>query len=54
MYGGIDEELAIKGYVDASFQMDPDDFKSQSGYVFMLNGGAFSWKTFECHVRSIH
>ena len=25
--------------------MDPDDFKSQSGYVFVLNGGAFSCKS---------
>ena len=24
---------------------DPDDFKSQSGYVFTLNGGAVSWKS---------
>ena len=23
---------------------DQDDFKSQSGYVFLLNGGIVSWK----------
>ena len=40
--GKDDAELVVTGYVDASFQTDPDDFRSQSGYVFMLNGGAFS------------
>ena len=46
VYGGRgDEDLVVKGFVDASFQTDPDDFKSQSGYVFTLNGGAFSWKS---------
>jgi hypothetical protein len=42
IYGG-DKELVVKGYVDASFDTDPDDSKSQSGYVFILNGGAVSW-----------
>ena len=37
MYGGTDEELCVKGYTDASFQTDQDEFKSQSGYVFLLN-----------------
>jgi hypothetical protein len=44
VYGG-DKELVAKGYTDASFVTDPDDFKSQSGYVFILNGGAVSWKS---------
>jgi hypothetical protein len=43
--GGNEEELIINGYVDASFDTDPDDSKSQIGYVFMLNGGAVSWKS---------
>ena len=43
VYGG-DEELVVKGCIDASFLTDRDDFKSQSGYVFTLNGGAGSWK----------
>ncbi|MFA1236598.1 Ty1/Copia family ribonuclease HI, partial [Klebsiella pneumoniae] len=30
---------------DASFQTDQDDFRSQSGFVFTLNGGAISWKS---------
>ena len=42
VYGG-DEELVVKGYVDASFDTDLDDSKSQTGYVCMLNGGAVSW-----------
>ena len=42
VYGG-DKELVINGYIDASFDTDLDDSKSQSGYVFLLNGGAFSW-----------
>ena len=27
----------------ASFDTDPDDSKSQTGYIFLLNGGAISW-----------
>ena len=42
VYGG-DKELIVNGYVDASFDTDPDDSKSQTGYVFILNGGAVSW-----------
>ncbi|KAK8523044.1 hypothetical protein V6N12_073755 [Hibiscus sabdariffa] len=42
---GGEEELSIKGYTDASFQTDKDDSRSQSGFVFCLNGGAVSWKS---------
>ena len=42
VYGG-DEEIVVKGYVDASFDTDLDDSKSQTGYVYILNGGAVSW-----------
>ena len=44
VYGG-DEELVVRGYVDASFNTDEDDSKSQTGYVFILNGGAVSWRS---------
>ena len=44
VYGG-DKELVVRGYVDASFATDPDDSKSQTGYMFTLNGGAVSWCT---------
>ena len=38
-----DRELVVNGYVDASFDTDPDDSKSQTGYMFLLNGGVVSW-----------
>ena len=37
-YGG--DRFIVKGYVDASFDTDPDDSKSQSGYI--LKVGAIS------------
>ena len=42
VYGG-DKELAVNVYTDESFDTDPDDSKSQTRYVFILNGGAVSW-----------
>ena len=44
VYGG-EQELKVRGYSDASFQTDRDDSKSQSGWVFTLNGGAVTWKS---------
>ena len=38
-YGG-DKEFVIKGYVDASFDTDSDDYEYQSGYI--LKVGAIS------------
>ena len=43
IYGGA--ELQVRGFTDANFQSDKDDCKSQSGYIFTLNGGAISWKS---------
>ncbi|KAK8548051.1 hypothetical protein V6N12_060978 [Hibiscus sabdariffa] len=40
-----EEELGIKGYTDASFQTDKDDSRSQSNFIFCLNGVAMSWKS---------
>ena len=37
---GVDKKFVIMGYVDASFDTDPDDSKSQSGYI--LKVGAIS------------
>ncbi|KAK9053671.1 hypothetical protein SSX86_024745 [Deinandra increscens subsp. villosa] len=45
VYGGVDEELTVRCYTDASFQTDRDDSRSQSGFVFTLNGGAVSWRS---------
>jgi len=38
-------EHSVKGFTDASFQFDHNDFKSQSEFIFCLNGGAMSWKS---------
>ena len=43
IYG--DSDLIITGYTDVNFQSNRDDFKSQSGYVFSLNGGTVIWKS---------
>ena len=40
VYAGT--ELIVRGYIDSSFQSDRDDFKSQSSYIFILNGGVVS------------
>ncbi|KAJ9542446.1 hypothetical protein OSB04_028952 [Centaurea solstitialis] len=45
VFRGSEDEISVNGYSDASFQTDRDDFRSQSGYVFILNGGAISWKS---------
>ena len=37
---GGDKEFVIKSYIDASFYTDPDNSKSQSGYI--LKVGAIS------------
>ena len=34
-YGG-DKEFVVKSYVDASFDTDLDDSKSQSGYILKV------------------
>lgn len=38
-------ELEVIGYSDASYKSDYDDLKSTSGYIFMMAGGAISWKS---------
>ncbi|GJR52181.1 retrotransposon protein, putative, ty1-copia subclass [Tanacetum coccineum] len=35
-----EDELRVDCYCDAGFETDRDDTKSQTGYVFILNGGA--------------
>ena len=44
VYGG-QKDLVVQWYSDASFQTDKDDSRSQSGYIFTLNGAAVSWKS---------
>ncbi|KAL7137834.1 hypothetical protein ABFS83_10G120500 [Erythranthe nasuta] len=43
VYG--DTELKLEGFTDSSFQSDVDDSKSNSGYIFKVNGGAVCWKS---------
>nr|GEX77730.1 retrotransposon protein, putative, Ty1-copia subclass [Tanacetum cinerariifolium] len=46
VYGGdLKRELRVSCYTDAGYLMDADDLKSQTGYVFVLNGGAVDWKS---------
>ncbi|GJV60188.1 retrotransposon protein, putative, ty1-copia subclass [Tanacetum coccineum] len=46
VYGAKPEdELKVSCYADVSFQTDKDDTKSQTRYVFVLNGGAVDWKS---------
>ncbi|GJS73690.1 putative RNA-directed DNA polymerase, partial [Tanacetum coccineum] len=48
VYGG-EKELRVTGYCDAGWQTDKDDSRSQSGWVFLLNGGAVTWKSSKQH-----
>ncbi|GJY36052.1 retrotransposon protein, putative, ty1-copia subclass [Tanacetum coccineum] len=46
IYGGdIKQELRVSCYIDAGYLTDADDLKLQTGYVFVLNGGAVDWKS---------
>ncbi|GJY29859.1 retrotransposon protein, putative, ty1-copia subclass [Tanacetum coccineum] len=38
-------ELRVTCYCDAGNETDREDIKSQTGYVFVLNGGAVDWKS---------
>nr|GFA42046.1 hypothetical protein [Tanacetum cinerariifolium] len=42
--GNIERELRVSCYTDAGYLTDADDLKSQTGYVFVLNGDAVNWK----------
>ena len=39
------DDLTVKGYSDAAFSLEENQYRLQSGYVFTLNGGAVSWKS---------
>ncbi|GKA59156.1 retrotransposon protein, putative, ty1-copia subclass [Tanacetum coccineum] len=43
--GDTKRELRVSCYTDAGYLTDTDDMKSQTGYVFILNGGAVDWKS---------
>nr|GFA95376.1 putative retrotransposon Ty1-copia subclass protein [Tanacetum cinerariifolium] len=43
--GDIKRELKVSCYTDAGYLTDVDNLKSQTGYVFILNGGAVDRKS---------
>ncbi|GJW17454.1 retrotransposon protein, putative, ty1-copia subclass [Tanacetum coccineum] len=46
VYGGnLEAELQVDCYCDAGFETDRYDTKSQTRYVFILNGGVVDWKS---------
>ncbi|GJZ50843.1 retrotransposon protein, putative, ty1-copia subclass [Tanacetum coccineum] len=46
VYGGdLKRKLGVSCYIDAGYLTDADDLKSQTGYVFVLNGGVVDWKS---------
>nr|GEV33057.1 transcription factor bHLH75-like [Tanacetum cinerariifolium] len=46
VYGcDIKRELRVSCYTDARYLTDADDLKSQTRYVFVLNGGVVDWKS---------
>jgi hypothetical protein len=50
IYGG-GKELVRRGYTNASFVTDPNNFKSQSSYMFTLNKDAVKCNSFK-HILS--
>ncbi|GJV12153.1 hypothetical protein Tco_1353694 [Tanacetum coccineum] len=38
-------DLRVIFYTDVVYETDRDDTKSQTGYVFVLNGGVVDWKS---------
>nr|GEW20635.1 retrotransposon protein, putative, Ty1-copia subclass [Tanacetum cinerariifolium] len=46
VYGGdLKRELGVSCYINTEYLTDADDLKSQTGYVFVLNGGAVDRKS---------
>nr|GEV67360.1 hypothetical protein [Tanacetum cinerariifolium] len=43
--GDLKRELRVSCYTDVGYLTDADDLKSQTGYVFILNGGVVDWKS---------
>nr|GFA38835.1 retrovirus-related Pol polyprotein from transposon TNT 1-94 [Tanacetum cinerariifolium] len=44
-YASAMGSIMVSCYTDAGYLTDADDLKSQTGYVFILNGGAVDWKS---------
>ncbi|GKC70764.1 putative retrotransposon protein [Tanacetum coccineum] len=46
VYGGnMERELRVSCYTDAGYLTDTDTLRSQTGHVFVLNGGVVDWKS---------
>ncbi|GJZ36834.1 hypothetical protein Tco_0583025 [Tanacetum coccineum] len=46
IYGGDSTtELGVTCYTDASWETDQDDLRSQTRFIFMMNGGVVDWKS---------
>ncbi|GKF07708.1 retrotransposon protein, putative, ty1-copia subclass, partial [Tanacetum coccineum] len=46
VYGRNPEaELRVDCYCNAGFEIDRDEIKSQTGYIFVLNGNTVDWKS---------
>ncbi|GJW08670.1 retrotransposon protein, putative, ty1-copia subclass [Tanacetum coccineum] len=43
--GDMERELRVTYYTDVGYQIDDDDSKSHTGYVFVLNEGVVDWKS---------
>nr|GEX18111.1 hypothetical protein [Tanacetum cinerariifolium] len=43
--GNMERELRVSCYTDAGYLTDADNLKSQTRYVFVLNGGVVDWKS---------
>nr|GFC38050.1 hypothetical protein [Tanacetum cinerariifolium] len=55
VYGGdLKRELRVSCYTDAGYLTDADDLKSQTRYVFVLNGGAVDWKSAKQSILLLH
>ena len=50
---GIIGHNIIFGYADADFASDLDSRKSTTGWVFMYNGGAISWRSHQQSVTAL-
>nr|GEU44154.1 hypothetical protein [Tanacetum cinerariifolium] len=51
--GDLKRELRVFYYTDVGYLTDADDLKSQTGYVFILNGGDVDWKSAKLNVVPI-
>nr|GFB78749.1 hypothetical protein [Tanacetum cinerariifolium] len=51
--GNMERELRVSRYTDTGYITDADNLKSQTGYVFVLNGGVVDWKS-DVKIEKIH